>query len=146
MMSFCLSVIHCPDVENVIKWIISFFLFTPPYSLYVEKLIFLVSMWSLFNLGSFSTGYIWSDICVVLNWQLESLPAMVSGVYSDDNNLRLEATTLFRKLLSIGINLLSFQFFSFLGLFINGGPLYIVCKHCLNLQYFYSREVPPLKG
>jgi hypothetical protein len=68
MMSFCLSVIPCPDVENVIKWIISFFLFTPPYSLYVEKLIFLVSMWSLFNLGSFSTGYIWSDICVVLNW------------------------------------------------------------------------------
>nr|CAB3476719.1 unnamed protein product [Digitaria exilis] len=33
--------------------------------------------------------------------KLESLPAMVSGVYSDDNSLQLEATTQFRKLLSI---------------------------------------------
>jgi len=33
--------------------------------------------------------------------KLESLPAMVSGVYSDDNNLQLDATTQFRKLLSI---------------------------------------------
>ncbi|XP_062207331.1 importin subunit alpha-1a-like [Phragmites australis] len=33
--------------------------------------------------------------------KLESLPAMVSGVYSDENNLQLEATTQFRKLLSI---------------------------------------------
>ncbi|MQL95110.1 hypothetical protein Taro_027773 [Colocasia esculenta] len=33
--------------------------------------------------------------------KLESLPAMVAGVYSDDNNLQLEATTQFRKLLSI---------------------------------------------
>jgi hypothetical protein len=35
---------------------------------------------------------------------------MVSGVYSDDNTLQLEATTQFRKLLSIGTNL----YFSFL--------------------------------
>jgi hypothetical protein len=61
---------------------------------------------------------------------------MVSGVYSDDNNLQLEATTQFRKLLSIGTNLLSFQLFLFLSLFIKGGPLYTVCKHWLNLQYF----------
>lgn len=27
---------------------------------------------------------------------------MIGGVYSDDNNLQLEATTQFRKLLSIG--------------------------------------------
>jgi HEAT repeat protein len=33
--------------------------------------------------------------------QLESLPAMVSGVYSDDPATQLEATTQFRKLLSI---------------------------------------------
>ncbi|KAK8960310.1 Importin subunit alpha-1 [Platanthera guangdongensis] len=33
--------------------------------------------------------------------KLESLPAMVSGVYSDDSALQLEATTQFRKLLSI---------------------------------------------
>ncbi|CAA6669127.1 unnamed protein product [Spirodela intermedia] len=33
--------------------------------------------------------------------KLESLPAMVAGVYSDDTSLQLEATTQFRKLLSI---------------------------------------------
>ncbi|MQL89349.1 hypothetical protein Taro_021914 [Colocasia esculenta] len=33
--------------------------------------------------------------------KLESLPAMVAGVYSDDSNLQLDATTQFRKLLSI---------------------------------------------
>ncbi|KAE8679275.1 Importin subunit alpha-2 [Hibiscus syriacus] len=33
--------------------------------------------------------------------KLEYLPAMVAGVWSDDNNLQLEATTQFRKLLSI---------------------------------------------
>ncbi|MQL80811.1 hypothetical protein Taro_013259 [Colocasia esculenta] len=33
--------------------------------------------------------------------KLESLPAMVAGVYSDDRKLQLEATTQFRKLLSI---------------------------------------------
>lgn len=36
--------------------------------------------------------------------KLESLPAMVAGVYSDDGNLQLEATTQFRKLLSIERN------------------------------------------
>ncbi|CAN6468595.1 unnamed protein product [Victoria cruziana] len=33
--------------------------------------------------------------------KLESLPAMVAGVWSDDSNMQLEATTQFRKLLSI---------------------------------------------
>ncbi|XP_024985548.1 importin subunit alpha-2-like isoform X1 [Cynara cardunculus var. scolymus] len=33
--------------------------------------------------------------------KLESLPSMVAGVYSNDNNMQLEATTQFRKLLSI---------------------------------------------
>ncbi|WOL15755.1 importin subunit alpha-1b-like [Canna indica] len=33
--------------------------------------------------------------------KLESLPAMVSGVYSNDNALQIDATTQFRKLLSI---------------------------------------------
>ncbi|MFS7909247.1 putative importin-alpha, importin-beta-binding domain, armadillo-like helical [Helianthus anomalus] len=33
--------------------------------------------------------------------KLESLPSMVSGVFSSDNNMQLEATTQFRKLLSI---------------------------------------------
>nr|GEV25205.1 importin subunit alpha-2 [Tanacetum cinerariifolium] len=33
--------------------------------------------------------------------KLENLPAMVAGVWSNDNNLQLEATTQFRKLLSI---------------------------------------------
>ncbi|OAY72304.1 Importin subunit alpha-1a [Ananas comosus] len=36
-----------------------------------------------------------------LEKKLESLPAMVAGVYSDDSTLQLEATTQFRKLLSI---------------------------------------------
>lgn len=35
--------------------------------------------------------------------QLESLPSMVAGVWSNDNNMQLEATTQFRKLLSIGM-------------------------------------------
>ena len=34
--------------------------------------------------------------------QLESLPAMVNGLNSEDPQLQLEATTQFRKLLSIG--------------------------------------------
>uniref|UniRef100_A0A5B7BD68 Importin subunit alpha n=1 Tax=Davidia involucrata TaxID=16924 RepID=A0A5B7BD68_DAVIN len=39
-----------------------------------------------------------------LDKKLESLPAMVAGVWSDDSNLQLEATTQFRKLLSIERN------------------------------------------
>lgn len=35
-------------------------------------------------------------------WQLESIPSMVQGVWSNDTNAQLEATTQFRKLLSIG--------------------------------------------
>ena len=42
--------------------------------------------------------------------QLESLPSMVAGVWSEDGNLQLESTTQFRKLLSIGIVLGSFSF------------------------------------
>ncbi|KAK1591893.1 hypothetical protein Q3G72_015491 [Acer saccharum] len=37
----------------------------------------------------------------MVEWQLESLPSMVSGVWSNENNLQLEATTQFRKMLSI---------------------------------------------
>ncbi|KAI5680503.1 hypothetical protein M9H77_01730 [Catharanthus roseus] len=39
-----------------------------------------------------------------LEKKLESLPAMVAGVWSSDSNLQLEATTQFRKLLSIERN------------------------------------------
>ncbi|KAI3815478.1 hypothetical protein L1987_15147 [Smallanthus sonchifolius] len=41
------------------------------------------------------------SICREEDTALENLPAMVAGVWSDDNNMQLEATTLFRKLLSI---------------------------------------------
>nr|AFK47768.1 unknown [Medicago truncatula] len=37
----------------------------------------------------------------VVEKKLEHLPTMVAGVWSDDNNLQLESTTQFRKLLSI---------------------------------------------
>ncbi|KHN03948.1 Importin subunit alpha [Glycine soja] len=37
----------------------------------------------------------------VIEKKLEHLPAMVTGVFTDDNNMQLEATTQFRKLLSI---------------------------------------------
>ncbi|CAI8603516.1 unnamed protein product [Vicia faba] len=37
----------------------------------------------------------------VVEKKLENLPSMVAGVWSDDNNLQLESTTQFRKLLSI---------------------------------------------
>ncbi|KAF7805070.1 importin subunit alpha-2-like [Senna tora] len=39
--------------------------------------------------------------CLDMNFQLEHLPSMVAGVWSDDSNLQLESTTQFRKLLSI---------------------------------------------
>ncbi|KAL0388855.1 UNVERIFIED_CONTAM: Importin subunit alpha-1a [Sesamum radiatum] len=38
-----------------------------------------------------------------LEKKLESLPSIVNGVWSSDSNLQLEATTQFRKLLSIGV-------------------------------------------
>ena len=36
---------------------------------------------------------------------------MVAGVWSDNSSLQLEATTQFRKLLSIGIHMISFAVF-----------------------------------
>lgn len=42
-----------------------------------------------------------SSIHSVVEKKLENLPSMVTGVWSDDNDLQLEATTQFRKLLSI---------------------------------------------
>lgn len=38
---------------------------------------------------------------------------MVAGVWSDNSSLQLEATTQFRKLLSIGIHIISFAVFVF---------------------------------
>lgn len=34
--------------------------------------------------------------------QLDTLPAMVAGIWSNEGDLQFEATTQFRKLLSIG--------------------------------------------
>ncbi|KAG4115110.1 hypothetical protein ERO13_D12G074202v2 [Gossypium hirsutum] len=39
--------------------------------------------------------------------KLENLPTMVAGVWADDNNMQLEATAQFRKLFSIGYNLIT---------------------------------------
>lgn len=50
--------------------------------------------------GNGFDGYLCLFVCLLL--QLESLPAMIAGVWSDDNSQQLEATTQFRKLLSIG--------------------------------------------
>ncbi|KAJ6421760.1 hypothetical protein OIU84_029032 [Salix udensis] len=41
--------------------------------------------------------------------QLEHLPSMVAGVWSEDGSLQLEATTQFRKLLSVGLTSLSMR-------------------------------------
>jgi len=43
-----------------------------------------------------------SNVFLANELQIDSLPQMVAGVYSDDGNAQLEATTQFRKLLSIG--------------------------------------------
>ncbi|KAL6278479.1 hypothetical protein ACE6H2_022080 [Prunus campanulata] len=43
-----------------------------------------------------------TQTAVVFQKRLESIPSMVQGVWSDDPALQLEATTQFRKLLSIG--------------------------------------------
>lgn len=42
--------------------------------------------------------------------QLESLPTLVAGIWTDENTLQLEATTQFRKLLSIGKTSISFLY------------------------------------
>ncbi|KAJ6683818.1 hypothetical protein OIU85_007506 [Salix viminalis] len=41
--------------------------------------------------------------------KLEHLPSMVAGVWSEDGSLQLEATTQFRKLLSVGLTSLSMR-------------------------------------
>lgn len=66
------------------------------------------------KISSTAYGTLWNDgffflllcpgliSCYWLILQLESLPQMVAGVWSDNSTLQLEATTQFRKLLSIG--------------------------------------------
>ena len=50
---------------------------------------------------------------------------MVSGVYSDDNSLQLDATTQFRKLLSIGAgNVIYLKLFVFVKLL----PTLLMCS------------------
>lgn len=60
--------------------------------------------------------------------QLEHLPSMVTGVWSDDHNLQLESTTLFRKLLSIGLCLFYNTFFECLVLYQFFTNLIYVCQ------------------
>lgn len=56
------------------------------------------------RLAGYGGFYLHQDVPFYMQ-QLESLPAMVAGVYSDDPATQLEATTQFRKLLSIGMEL-----------------------------------------
>lgn len=50
----------------------------------------------------------WVLYCLL---QLESIPVMVQGVWSEDPNSQLESTTQFRKLLSIGMAAVTNKFF-----------------------------------
>lgn len=63
-------------------------------------------MFAFYYIYIFPVGILVFELLKVrlINVQLESLPSMVAGVYSNDSNMQLEATTQFRKLLSIGIN------------------------------------------
>lgn len=55
------------------------------------------------NFFYYNLGPLLMSFCVFL--QLESIPIMVQGVWSEDPAAQVEATTHFRKLLSIGISL-----------------------------------------
>lgn len=68
--------------------------------------------------------------------QLEHLPSMVTGVWTDDNNLQLEATTQFRKLLSIGLGSVSLCLICCLVNF-NGA--------LVNLVFCVSERSPPIE-
>ena len=80
------------------------------------------------------------DCCLV---QLESLPAMVAGVWSSETNLQLEATTQFRKLLSIGkamfLYWLCFFGFTFCYICVCVIGLINVQKEVHQLKKLYSR-------
>lgn len=53
---------------------------------------------------SWKTNQLILKVLLFFCLQLESLPAMVARLRSNDNNLQLGATTQIRKLLSIGID------------------------------------------
>jgi len=75
--------------------------------------------------------------------QLEHLPSMVAGVWSDDSNLQLEATTQFRKLLSIGkkFDLSSLMHLLYTNLCFNYSPLFLYQSVALQLRKWYSRAL-----
>ncbi|TXG63342.1 hypothetical protein EZV62_010336 [Acer yangbiense] len=56
---------------------------------------------SCFILKGCGEAFLYRLPCDQLEYFLESIPAMVAGVWSDDKNAQLESTTHFRKLLSI---------------------------------------------
>lgn len=75
--------------------------FAPSAASTVEKKV--KSLWIWNPILGICVGF-WTDLdgfrfCLS---KLESLPSMIGGVWSEDRNLQLEATTQFRKLLSIG--------------------------------------------
>lgn len=78
--------------------------------------------------------------------QLEHLPSMVAGVWSDDSALQLEATTQFRKLLSIGQQFCwlgcNYLFvFIWLGLFVTDVFFFPIQREALQLRKLYNLEL-----
>ena len=63
---------------------------------------------------------------------------MVAGVWSESSNLQLEATTQFRKLLSIGIHMISFVVFVF-------GCLLYIMSDDIDVKNQLAERSPPIE-
>lgn len=72
--------------------------------------------------------------------QLENLPAMVAGVWTEDGNLQLEATTQFRKLLSIG----NHCYYGFM-IFFSFSTLVVTWTFSCSLIIFFTERSPPIE-
>lgn len=90
-------------------------------------------------IGDYHANYGW-----LVRVQLEHLPSMVAGVWSDDSNLQLEATTQFRKLLSIGkkFDLSSLMHLLYIYICFNYSPFFFLYQSAaLQLRKWYSQAL-----